>query len=218
MSADLWGMRGNQAEQLIVQAVLAVEADGRRLFGRCRIESLRKPGPGKGRRAAEAILHGAERGKAAALQGTVARRDAGQDLAFLKQPVGLVLVVDMEVNHLLFAQKRLYCLIKPGCQAIGIDGEGEGGECRTGCCRRSARQILFKVLNLLVMPEQVDAGICRPGRAGPLQQDPAMLFFQLFDPLGNRRLGYVQSAGGLVEAALFNDGGKGLHQSVIERI
>jgi len=208
-----------QKEDEVVEAVLAVEADGRGPFGGGCGQAVREPAALEGRGTAEQVFHDPDAADPAALQRATAGGDAAEDLPLLEQPIGLVLVVDLEFeDHPPICQERLYRLQEPHRQTIGIDTDGQGDEPVPVSLRRSCQQILFQVPHLNKVIEQRNPGLGRSRRIGALQQDLPVEFLELFDPLGHRRLGDAETAGSLLKPLFFQYDGKGLDQSVIQHI
>lgn len=198
--------------------ILAVKEDDRRcLAGFAISQSFGEPGLSKGRCCPGPVAHTAQVGHRTTLHGFGLGAHAAHDLSILEQPVGLILIIDPDIEqNARVAQQGQDNPGKPGGEAIGVDAKSQGGPAVFAAGSHVLVEILLQLPDLEKMFEQQ---LARPGwgrRYRPGEQDLAGLFFQQPDALGNRRLRQIERFGSFIEAALVEYRRQGFQEFIIE--
>ncbi|MNT54678.1 hypothetical protein D3C72_1918560 [compost metagenome] len=118
---------------------------------------------------------------------------------------------------MLLRAKLPHRLRPPGGQAVGVQGDPQAFRQALFIQRRhQALQIPFKQSHLLHVVEQPSTDFRRRWRRGPHQHRLTNSRFQQLDALGDRRLRQAQYLGRPFKTGLFDHGGQGRKQFIVE--
>lgn len=201
----------------MLELVVPVEVDHRRLQGGSPVEALGEPGLPEGGRGREEVPHRADPGGGEALDGHALGTDAAHHLAGLQEPEVAVLVVheDLQGDGGL-PQEGREGVQEPDRKAVRIHSDGQMPEPLLPAHAEIADGLLLQARHLAVVPQEALSCNRGPGRSLPDDEHPADLVLQLLDALGDGGLGDEELLGGAGEASLLQDGGERLHEAVVE--
>ncbi|MDQ0475056.1 hypothetical protein QO011_008098 [Labrys wisconsinensis] len=202
---------GDLAGPSRLQVVPAVEHQHGGAGQRPRIDPVGKPAPNEVRRGGRDIAQAAERHRPAALDRGAVGRHRGQDLA-AAQPVDRVF---LPVEHQIEQRARAlgetrHRRHEPGAEAVPVHRHANAGRARvdaaTGERRQVPRHLAFEQAHPLDMGADPRADFGRRAGLAAHDEDGAQALLQRPDPLGYRRGGDAEGAGGTLEAAFADDG------------
>ncbi len=134
------------------------------------------------------------------------RGDGGHHLAPAQPVLADILVVDHQVEQ---QPLRLgQALDHPGGQAVGVYRQAQGGKAG-GKRGQVLGQLVFQKRDVVVMADQAQTGLGRPGGLAAADQQGARRFLQRLDALADRRGRDIQVGRRQVERAAPVHGGKG---------
>ena len=162
------------------------------------------------------VAHDAQRLRRAAAHGLGLGADAADGQSAFQQAVGVVLVLDGQVEQHPFADQHLgQRREEPGAQAVGIQRRHHHQR-RIALLGQLGQQVGLQQLGTAQVLQQTLAQLGGPARPAAHHQRRAQRAFQGAHPLGNGRRGEVQARGRLLEAAAFDHGPESLRLSRVQ--
>ena len=196
-----------RGEVPVLQRVLAVEDQHRRIPESRRREAVRQPALDERRRRARPVAHRPEPGDDATGHGLGIGRDRGHDRAVAQavERVSLVFERDLEAH----VGQRGQGGERPGGERVGVDHQRDDGPHPRTLGAERLEGLALEQRDLPGQPEQDASRLRRLDRLGAQHEHATRPLLEALDPLAHGRGGDVQGFGGALERAVVDDRGEG---------